>query len=124
RSGQVARSGDRATTGGPARWHGPETVPQPGVPGGTVRRPCHNRESQVVRSGDRATTGGHEGFVARRSFMSRTLALGLLLLGGIGTAQAQPPNARIGEAVPRDVRELYDKGLQYLAKTQSENGDW
>jgi hypothetical protein len=37
---------------------------------------------------------------------------------------AQPPNARIGEVVPRDVREMYERGLQYLATTQSENGDW
>ena len=57
--------------------------------------------------------------------MSRTLALSLILLGGMaGTASAQAPNARIGEAVPRDVREMYDKGLQNLAKTQSENGEW
>src|SRR5438309_11694966 len=48
----------------------------------------------------------------------------VLSLGLAAAAIAQPPNARIGEAVPRDVRELYDKGLQYLAKTQSENGDW
>jgi hypothetical protein len=26
--------------------------------------------------------------------------------------------------VPRDVREIYDKGLQYLVKTQTERGDW
>jgi hypothetical protein len=39
-------------------------------------------------------------------------------------APAQPPAAKQGEAVPRDVRELYDRGMQYLAKTQSENGDW
>ncbi|HLJ97119.1 MAG TPA: prenyltransferase/squalene oxidase repeat-containing protein [Gemmataceae bacterium] len=56
--------------------------------------------------------------------MSRILAVGLVLVGGIAPVNAQPPNARIGEAVPRDVRELYDKGLQYLAKTQTENGDW
>jgi hypothetical protein len=37
---------------------------------------------------------------------------------------AQPPNARIGEAVPRDVREIYNKGLQYLIKTQSQDGSW
>ena len=30
----------------------------------------------------------------------------------------------IGEAVPRDVREMYDRGLQFLASTQSEKGDW
>ncbi len=56
--------------------------------------------------------------------MSRLLALTILLLGGVTAANAQPPNARIGEAVPRDVRELYDKGLQYLLKTQTEKGDW
>jgi hypothetical protein len=56
--------------------------------------------------------------------MPRTLALVFLLVGGIRSADAQPLNARIGEAVPHDVRELYDKGLQYLAKTQTENGDW
>jgi len=56
--------------------------------------------------------------------MSRTLALGLVFFGYQGGASAQPPNAHIGEGVPRDVRELYDKGLQYLAKTQTKNGDW
>jgi hypothetical protein len=51
--------------------------------------------------------------------------MALVLLGVLSqTATAQPLNARIGEAVPRDVRELYDKALQYLAKTQSEKGDW
>jgi hypothetical protein len=56
--------------------------------------------------------------------MARMLTLGLLLCGGLASASAQPPNARIGETVPRDVRELYDKGLQYLAKSQTQNGDW
>src|SRR5438552_6789985 len=56
--------------------------------------------------------------------MTRTLALILVLFGSLAGAHAQPPNARIGEAVPRDVRELYDRGLQYLVKTQTENGDW
>ncbi len=37
--------------------------------------------------------------------MSRTLAVGLVLFGGIAGASAQPPNARIDEAVPRHVRE-------------------
>src|SRR2546421_82195 len=56
--------------------------------------------------------------------MSRLLALGLVLFGSLAVANAQPPNARIGEAVPRDVREMYDKGLQYLVKTQTQAGDW
>jgi hypothetical protein len=57
--------------------------------------------------------------------MSRTLPSGLILMATmVGAAGAQAPNARIGEAVPRDVREMYDKGMQYLAKTQAENGGW
>ena len=35
-------------------------------------------------------------------------------------AQAQMPAPRFGEVVPRDVREMYDRGLQYLAATQGE----
>ena len=37
---------------------------------------------------------------------------------------AQPPTIRVGEVVPRDVREIYDRGLQYLASSQSETGEW
>ncbi|HEY1786430.1 MAG TPA: squalene--hopene cyclase [Pirellulales bacterium] len=39
-------------------------------------------------------------------------------------ATAQDPTVRFGETVPRDVREIYDRGLQFLATTQQENGDW
>ena len=39
-------------------------------------------------------------------------------------ARAQLPTPRFGEVVPRDVREMYDRGLQYLATTQGEKGDW
>ncbi|MBD3674975.1 MAG: terpene cyclase/mutase family protein [Planctomycetaceae bacterium] len=39
-------------------------------------------------------------------------------------ARAQLPELRSGDPVPRDVREMYDRGLQYLVKTQTENGDW
>ncbi len=37
---------------------------------------------------------------------------------------AQFPTAQMGEAVPRDVREIYEKGLRYLASSQTEDGDW
>jgi hypothetical protein len=40
------------------------------------------------------------------------------------TACAQLPEIRTGDQVPRDVREMYDRGLQYLLDSQSENGDW
>jgi len=39
-------------------------------------------------------------------------------------ARAQLPEEKVGEVVPRDVREMYDRGLQYLANTQSEQGNW
>lgn len=56
--------------------------------------------------------------------MFRLLFSCLIPLISMAGAAAQPPNASIGESVPRDVREVYDKGLQYLVKTQSEKGDW
>lgn len=49
---------------------------------------------------------------------------GLLLLVTALPAVAQPPAVRVGEVVPRDVREIYDRGLQYLASSQSEAGNW
>jgi hypothetical protein len=47
-----------------------------------------------------------------------------LVLGSAGPAKAQLPTIHTGEIIPRDVREMYDRGLQYLASTQSEKGDW
>jgi len=56
------------------------------------------------------------------------IRIGLLLavssLATTSPANAQLPNGRFGEVVPRDVRELYDRGVQYLATSQTENGDW
>lgn len=52
------------------------------------------------------------------------LAVWASLLAGAGTAAAQVPTLHHGEAVPRDVREMYDRGLQYLANKQSDGGDW
>ena len=37
---------------------------------------------------------------------------------------AQPPSIKIGDAVRRDVREIYDRGLQFLVSFQTEAGDW
>jgi hypothetical protein len=53
------------------------------------------------------------------------LLCGAVLLFTVAPAvRAQPPSTRFGEVVPRDVREMYDRGLQYMASSQSENGDW
>ncbi|HEY2251549.1 MAG TPA: hypothetical protein VGH74_10835, partial [Planctomycetaceae bacterium] len=48
----------------------------------------------------------------------------VILLVTAPIASAQVTDVRYGEVVPRDVREMYDRGLQYLAGSQSENGDW
>lgn len=53
-----------------------------------------------------------------------SLVLTLVTLVAATPARAQLPEIRIGEVVPRDVREMYDRGLQYLAKSQTDNGDW
>lgn len=46
------------------------------------------------------------------------------LVSGLSSTALAQPTTRFGEVVPRDVREIYDKGLQYLATTQTEAGDW
>lgn len=40
------------------------------------------------------------------------------------SATAQVPEIRYGEMVPRDMRQIYDSGLQYLVTSQTEQGDW
>lgn len=39
-------------------------------------------------------------------------------------SHGQTPDSSGGDTVPRDVREMYDRGLQYLVKTQDESGAW
>jgi hypothetical protein len=39
-------------------------------------------------------------------------------------AAAQAPSIRSGDPVPRDVREIYDAGCRYLARTQDPSGTW
>ena len=54
-----------------------------------------------------------------------TVVLMTISLAAFGqTANSQPTASRVGEVVPRDVREMYDRGLQYLATAQTENGNW
>ena len=42
----------------------------------------------------------------------------------VANVWAQAPSNRFGEVVPRDVREIYDRGLQYLVSSQNDAGDW
>ncbi len=63
----------------------------------------------------------------RRSLRPRfaaPLAVAVAMLAPAGSASAQVPGERAGEVIPRDVREMYDRGLQYLAKSQTEQGTW
>lgn len=69
------------------------------------------------------TTTGPAPTPRRRPRLAAALAAALLL-GAAATSAAQPPTTRTGEVIPRDVRELYDRGLQYLAASQTEQGDW
>ena len=55
---------------------------------------------------------------------SLTILIAVALLLVTSAANAQITDVRYGELVPRDVREMYDRGLQYLAGSQSEKGDW
>ena len=62
--------------------------------------------------------------MTRPSLLAPCLAAAVAL-GAAGPARAQaPPGGRTGEVVPRDVREIYDRGLQFLAASQTEAGDW
>src|SRR4051794_39480049 len=48
----------------------------------------------------------------------------VIVLAAVPNVSAQVLQDHAGEIVPRDVREMYDRGLQYLIKTQTEAGDW
>ncbi|MDB5335400.1 MAG: hypothetical protein JWN70_1019 [Planctomycetaceae bacterium] len=56
--------------------------------------------------------------------MKQMLVLVLALCCLVNPVQAQLPSVRVSEAIPRDVREIYDRGLAYLVSTQSEDGSW
>ncbi len=52
------------------------------------------------------------------------LTLAALATGPLRSAVGQPPTVQPGEVVPRDVRQIYDRGLQFLAASQSPDGTW
>src|SRR5215469_14111909 len=58
------------------------------------------------------------------SIVAIGLTLAALATGPLGLAVAQPPAVQRGEVVPRDVRQIYDRGLQFLAASQSQDGTW
>jgi hypothetical protein len=56
--------------------------------------------------------------------------ISLIVLGAVATlgcarsVYAQPGVVPTGDEVPREVREIYDRGLEYLQHSQSEDGSW
>jgi hypothetical protein len=59
-----------------------------------------------------------------RHWRATTFAAVGLSLALVSSVQAQLPASRVGEVIPRDVREMYDRGLQHLASTQNDKGEW
>ena len=58
------------------------------------------------------------------SWCATAIALALFVVGVPTQLGAQVVQEHTGEVVPRDVREMYDHGLQYLIKSQAEDGGW
>ena len=50
-------------------------------------------------------------------------ALALLVLID-SSSHGQVPQVKTGEAIPRDMREIYDRGLAYLVSKQNDDGAW
>ena len=55
---------------------------------------------------------------------SGLLTVAVICLMTPSPSHGQTPDSSGGDTVPRDVREMYDRGLQYLVKTQDESGAW
>lgn len=56
---------------------------------------------------------------------SATVALSLVVVScWVADVHAQGPAVRYGAKVPQDVRMMYERGLNYLAKSQQEDGSW
>jgi len=93
------------------------SVRQPEADGSPLPRTLASSSESVV---------GGEG-LGVRGVRRAVYAFHLMLLTSCSLtspAYAQLPTIQMGEAVPRDVREIYEKGLRYLASSQSEAGDW
>lgn len=60
----------------------------------------------------------------RTSIAAIGLTLAALTAWPGGLAFAQPPAVQTGDVVSRDVRQIYERGLQFLAASQNPDGSW
>jgi len=56
--------------------------------------------------------------------MKRQLLSLLLTMAVASPAVAQLPTMRTGDAIPRDMREIYDRGVQFLVSKQNPTGEF
>ena len=54
----------------------------------------------------------------------QVILIAIAIAAGMPSVQAQLAQDRFGETIPRDIREMYDRGLAYLSKTQTDEGNW
>ncbi|MEX2579259.1 MAG: prenyltransferase/squalene oxidase repeat-containing protein [Verrucomicrobiales bacterium] len=58
------------------------------------------------------------------TFISPRLLAAAALLAGVSFAPAQTSSVRLGNEIPPEVENIYERGLNYLAASQSEDGGW
>ncbi|MFM7071106.1 MAG: prenyltransferase/squalene oxidase repeat-containing protein [Planctomycetota bacterium] len=73
-------------------------------------------------SQERLYRSGCAAGIRRRGFAGLAVVCATFFLSQLSVAQT--PAERGGEVVPRDIREMYQRGLDYLVKTQSADGNW
>jgi len=54
----------------------------------------------------------------------RVILSALVVLLAVVAAHAEGPLVKLGDPVPRDIREIYEAGLRHLLKTQEASGAW
>jgi hypothetical protein len=60
----------------------------------------------------------------RATLFATACAVIVATLAAPPAARAQLPQEHIGEPIPRDVREIYDRGLKWLIAHQADDGSW
>ena len=57
-------------------------------------------------------------------FLTQLAFIGLLSIAVCPKSKGQALEIRSGDPVPRDVRDMYDRGLAFMSRTQASDGSW